>query len=53
MVNVDEELGSLLDSFNESREKSKNEKENKEKRVSEFKDEFKLFAANKSKTNND
>jgi hypothetical protein len=34
MVNVDEELGSLLDRFNESREKFKNEKENKEKRIS-------------------
>ena len=49
MVNVDEELGSLLDRFNESREKFKNEKENKEKRVSEFKNEFESFATNKIK----
>lgn len=49
MVKVDEELESLLDRFNESRKKFKNEKENKEKRVSGFKDEFKLFATNKIK----
>ncbi|HXV88716.1 MAG TPA: hypothetical protein VD710_06445 [Nitrososphaeraceae archaeon] len=49
MVNVDEDLRSLLDRFNESREKFKNEKENKEKRVSEFKNEFELFATNKIK----
>ena len=49
MVNVDEELGSLLDRFNESREKFKNEKENKAKRASEFKNEFELFATNKIK----
>ncbi|HEY7778394.1 MAG TPA: hypothetical protein VIA09_07625 [Nitrososphaeraceae archaeon] len=49
MAKIDEEIGSLLDRFNESREKFKNEKENKVKRVSELKDEFELLATNKIK----